>query len=293
MLSLRHLAKPLLGCVLGDGTKISFWFDNWCSLRVVWDCIGSSGPGTMGIPIDATVAEACGPNGWHLPPTRTRNQNLAALREVLLSMDPPSDSLGPDEYCTWGLDGSKNSFFTTSTTWNYHRPSEDKKDWPPAVWGKHFVPKHSLTFWTATLDRLPVRARLALWKTGIPMTCCLYYSQAETRDHLLLHCPFSEQVWCIVLHRVASYPCIFADCSTLITWLLSRIPLVSSTLTKIAAQAIIYLLWRERNNRLHNSVTSSSATVFAQIDRSGRDTLLSHRYRKGCGRLLSQWFARS
>ncbi|KAL1202736.1 hypothetical protein V5N11_031365 [Cardamine amara subsp. amara] len=57
----------MMGCLLGNGEKASFWFDNWCSLGIMWDFIGHIGPGRLGIAIDDSVADAWGPNGWYLP----------------------------------------------------------------------------------------------------------------------------------------------------------------------------------------------------------------------------------
>ncbi|KAG2247109.1 hypothetical protein Bca52824_086737 [Brassica carinata] len=35
----------------------------------------------------------------------------------------------------------------------------------------------------------------------------------------------------------------------------------SRTLKRLASQAVIYSIWRERNNRLHASTSSTSATI--------------------------------
>ncbi|KAL1212419.1 hypothetical protein V5N11_009517 [Cardamine amara subsp. amara] len=292
MISLRHTAKTMMECLLGNGEKASFWFDNWCSLGILWDFIGHIGPGRLGIAIDDSVADAWGPNGWYLPSPHTRYPKFVELRRVLTYTEPPSPSVGADEF-TWGLEESRKPFFSTKVTWNHLRPSEEKKPWAKVVWAKHSVPKHAFTFWIANLDRLPVRARLAVWGTGISPSCGLCNSHVESRDHLLLHCPFSEQVWSKVMSRLLSQKCLFADWGTLISWLSSRSPDVSTTLKRIAIQATIYFLWRERNNRLHNSISASSHLVFSQIDRSIKDTLLARRHLKGCSRLLSQWFTRA
>lgn len=246
----------------------------------------------MGIPIRSTVADSCDNLGWNLPSARSRNSNVIDLRNYLIATEPPLPSKGSDSY-SWGLPDLRKPFFSTKSTWNFLRPVQDRKLWYPAVWFKHSVPKHAFTFWTSTLDRLPVRLRLASWGVNTSPLCCLCKLLVESRDHLLLHCPFSEQVWFMALHRLGLPTCTFVDWSTVISWLLSKSPHVSSILKRITAQAVVYLLWRERNNRLHNSTSSTVSMVFAQIDRSIRDTLLARRYQKRCGRLLSQWFAYS
>lgn len=42
--------------------------------------------------------------------------------------------------------------------------------------------------------------------------------------------------------------------------------------SSLATQATIYLIWKEKNNRLHNFHYSSAEAVFIQIDRMIRDT---------------------
>ncbi|CAL9239284.1 unnamed protein product [Arabidopsis halleri] len=292
LLGLRPMAKVLISCNIGNGRLASFWFDNWSPLGILWDIFGRTGPSRLGIPLDSTVVDACGDFGWNLPSARSRSLNVIDLRNQLLATAPPCPSRGPDCY-SWGLANQKKSYFSTKYTWNFFRPSQDKKYWYPAVWFKNSVPKQAFTFWIATLDRLPVRVRLADWGLNTSSLCCFCNSHDESRDHLLLHCTFSEQVWVLVLHRLGLPPCTFVDWCTVISWLLTKSPYVSTTLKRICTQATVYLIWRERNNRLHNAVSSSVSVVFGQIDRNIKDTLLARRYRKGCGRLLSQWFAHS
>ncbi|KAL1203502.1 hypothetical protein V5N11_009863 [Cardamine amara subsp. amara] len=101
-----------------------------------------------------------------------------------------------------------------------------------------------------------------------------------------------EQIWHLLLHRLGFPPLIFNDWNTLITWLLTRSG-SSRTLNRIAAQATVYNIWKERNNRVHNSASSPPLTIFRHIDRTIRDILLARRHNKRCRDLLSKWFAYS
>ncbi|CAL9222403.1 unnamed protein product [Arabidopsis halleri] len=290
LLNLRPMAKALIRCNLGDGLSASFWYENWTPLGPLIDLFGESRPSFLGVPINATVAEACDSRGWILPSSRSRNQNAITLRNHLLSIPSPSQANGPDNY-EWEVDNHSSSNFSTKLTWNYFRPREETKLWVPAVWFKNSVPKHAFTFWIANLDRLPVRSRLHEWGMQLSSVCGLCNSNVETRDHLLLHCNFVEEIWHHVMRRLGQPPCIFADWSILISWLLSKTPTISSTLKRITAQSTIYMIWKERNIRYHDNVSATSAVVFNQIDRSIKDILLTRRFRLGCSRLLSQWFS--
>ncbi|KAH0891608.1 hypothetical protein HID58_054037 [Brassica napus] len=72
---------------------------------------------------------------------------------------------------------------------------------------------------------------------------------------------------------------------------LSNHPSHSTTLRRIAAQATIYILWYERNNRLHNSISSSPATLFKLLDRLIKDTIFARRNMKSFNGLLRHWLA--
>ncbi|KAL1213143.1 hypothetical protein V5N11_022535 [Cardamine amara subsp. amara] len=181
--------------------------------------------------------------------------------------------------------------FSTKRTWEILRPKEQTVVWTKAVWFGGHVPKHAFNFWVASLDRLPVRARLFSWGVAQTNACCTCDNHSETRDHLLLHCEFSSEVLYLVLHRLGMPRLLFVDWSTLLSWLLSHSSPSSSTkLKRLVAHTTIYMLWRERNNRLHNSSSATAAEIFKMIDRSVRDTLLARRKRKAFANLLSLWF---
>ncbi|KAF3523977.1 hypothetical protein F2Q69_00049325 [Brassica cretica] len=60
-------------------------------------------------------------------------------------------------------------------------------------------------------------------------------------------------------------------------------------LKRLAAQATIYSIWRERNRRLHDGVTTSTETHFKLIDRHVRDVILGRRNRKNFSNLMLCW----
>lgn len=55
---LRGIAKPFIVCEIGSGVSCSFWKDNWTSLGPLNDITGESGPRTVGLPLNAVVADA-------------------------------------------------------------------------------------------------------------------------------------------------------------------------------------------------------------------------------------------
>ncbi|XP_056850889.1 uncharacterized protein LOC108825053 [Raphanus sativus] len=135
---------------------------------------------------------------------------------TIIDLSLPSNTLDTYE---WELNGVKHASFALSLTWDTMRPLEDKKQWTELIWLKGSVPKHSFNMWIANADRFPTRARLASWGFQITATCCLCSRHDETRDHLLIQCEFSLDVWLQVSLRFNHPNVRFHNWSELLSWL--------------------------------------------------------------------------
>lgn len=142
--------------------------------------------------------------------------------------------------------------------------------------------------WVTNLDRLPTRARLASWEIHVSSNCCLCSEYEETRDHFLLRCGFSSQIWNLIQVRLHLPPCIFYSWNALIAWTRMSTATSPPTLRKIVGHAAVYHIWRQRNNLLHNGVTRSPATIFTVIDREVRNKI-NARTRKKFRELMLHW----
>lgn len=247
--------------------------------------LGQDGPRLLGVHELSPVAEACSRSGWRLSSARTWSPHLANLCAILLETPVPNLSLGCDSF-PWVTTNSSNASFSSSQTWEQLRYKENSQPWWKTVWFKGFILKHAFTFWISHLDRLLVRSRLVSWGLNTSPLCCLCNQQAETRNHILLHCDLSTQVWTRVLHRLGKPPLYFSDWSTLITWLSISYLKSKATLCCLAIQATVFFIWKERNSRLHNGSPLSHQLIFKQIDRCIKDIILARINRKSFKKLL-------
>ncbi|XP_024004020.1 uncharacterized protein LOC112081493 [Eutrema salsugineum] len=292
LLSLRQLAKHLLSCKVGNGRLASFWFDNWCEFGPLMEFVGTHGPMLMGISAESSVNHAFTMRDWNVI-SRSRNESVCKVRELLRYSSIPDSNLGPDTFL-WGPISNANPEFSSKKTWDILRPSDVHRPWFKIVWLKFGVPKHCFTFWVANLDRLPVKARLAGWGLNVDPKCTFCSLHHESRDHLFLQCDFSMQVWQQVLNRLGLPHDTFDTWNSMMEWLLARSSNRQATMLKrLSVQTVIFYLWKERNNRIHNDTSLPHNRIFLQIDRTIRDTLLARRFRKGCSGLLSLWFTYS
>ena len=139
---------------VGDGRKISFWYDNWSIHGLLVRFIDSNGPLVMGIQDQSTVAEAFSVRDRRAP-SRTRNPNISLLRATLRDWPHQAVPSEPDTFL-WGPSNSCSGIFSTKKTWEFFRPRAETKEWSQMVWFKNMVPKTVFNFWVANLSRLPI-----------------------------------------------------------------------------------------------------------------------------------------
>lgn len=177
-----------------------------------------------------------------------------------------------DEY-EWIAGDSPFCDFRSSTTWEVLRPREEIKDWTDVVWFKGGIPKHSFTMWIANYDRLPTRARLASWGLPVSPLCPFCSAHDENRDHLLLSCDYSKDVWRDVLVRCRSPSTMLTSWSELLSWIRSAPSRKLTILRKLATQTTIFHLWKQRNNLIHNLSSISAAMVFSGIEKEMKNII--------------------
>lgn len=288
ILALRHEASSLLKCRLGNGKQASFWHDSWTPFGPLVKYIGQQGPRELGIPSDAFIASVLTHEGWNM--RHARSDRAMDLQIHLSSVRIPQLFIFDDEYY-WCVNDLELDKFSTKHTWKFLRPRGPVQDWTATVWFKGSVPRHAFHLWFTQLDRLPTRTRLASWGLPIDQSCCLCGNALENRDHLFLRCEVSQHLWSMITRRLGYRTFTFHTWTAFIAWLESNHPSHSTTLRRIAAQATIYILWYERNNRLHNSISSSPAALFKLLDRLIKDTIFARRNMKSFNGLLRHWLA--
>ncbi|XP_023638978.1 uncharacterized protein LOC111830676 [Capsella rubella] len=288
ILRLRGLAKNFINCRIGDGRKASFWFDSWTSFGPLIKYIGPEGPRSLRVNLNAKVSEVCNPNGWTLAAPRT---DLSVNLQVYLSsQNLPSASLESDIY-EWVVADHICEGFSAAKTWSALRPRENKVDWYDSIWFKGAIPRNALTMWAANLNRLPTKGRLCRWGMNIDPICDLCSVDHETKDHLFLFCDYALFIWHSVSRRLHLPQLRFPSWSHLISWTKERNSESPTTLRKLVVQAVIYALWKQRNNLLHNQVDNLPSIIFKGIDREVKNSITARRLRKRFRKLMSFWLS--
>lgn len=236
LLNLRPLAANFLRAEVGNGERISFWWDIWTPLGRLITLFGDTGPRELSIPLFASVADSCDDNGWRL--RGARSPAAENLHIHLTSIPLPSTSSTEDIYY-WVVDGDNLEHYSASRTWEAIRNRAPLVTWSDSVWFKMAMPRHAFLMWIAQYDRLPTRVRLASWGLGISTNCCLCNTLPENRDHLLLRCELSQQVWVLILRRLGYTHSCFITWTSFVEWLSLRDSTAPRILKRMVAHATI------------------------------------------------------
>lgn len=290
LLKLRESAKNFLSCRIGDGNSCSFWFDNWTSFGELYSFLGRAEHQRLGLPLDSTVAKARTRDGWIFRGARSDNVErlLIYLAETELNNEER------DLFLWASPNGNPRDQFTFSETWTLFNPPNPVVPWHDQVWFSGSIPKHSFIMWMCCLDRLPTLSRLRNWGIVEEDTCFLCEIFFETRDHLLLRCPYSTELWrwCCAKLQLPFYG--FNSWELFLDWLKSPTHVAPLVLLRlVAAQTVVYALWHERNARIFKGTRTPAAGLFPLLDRGIRNTCSSRRLSPKFQGLLQLWFRSS
>ncbi|EFH40000.1 hypothetical protein ARALYDRAFT_917455 [Arabidopsis lyrata subsp. lyrata] len=151
------------------------------------------------------------------------------------------------------------------------------------------VPKRSFLTSLLVLNRCPTRDRLLGWGLQTDPSCLLYNTSPESRDHIFFNC---NVAWSSIASRCSLLPHRSWDASLCQMQDLHGSKLLIR-LTRLAWQSSLYLIWAERNNRLHRNNFKSADSLIRLIDSTIRNRILSYRDHNSSvsSSMLQLWFS--
>lgn len=210
------------------------------------------------------VADALTSEGWWLARSRSRNPTIMLLKSCLPNAQEIMNSEVDDKYVRRPELGRGNGVFSTSQTWRALHPTQTEVFWHRAVWFAGRIPKHAFISWVAARNRMVTRDRLISWGLTVPASCVLCSVQGESRQYLFFDCTFSKRVWTHFLSRMSiTAP---QEFEAVLRWLVNPSRDKNVTLiVRLLHQAVIYLLWKERNKRIHSQERKPPSTIIAEV----------------------------
>lgn len=117
--------------------------------------------------------------------------------------------------------------------------------------------------WTAVLDKISTMDMLWRKCLTLPSICLLYYQDVESTSHLLLHCPYTWEIWCgCAKDFVVSFIAPRSLKDLLLGWGMEAFSYVGRRLWKVVLAAICWEVWRERNNRAFRGHSEPAYIVY-------------------------------
>ncbi|WZY93595.1 hypothetical protein YC2023_065924 [Brassica napus] len=111
----------------------------------------------------------------------------------------------------------------------------------------------------------------------------------ETRDHLMLSCPYAEVLWSESRRRFRDTVPVFTNWPELVLWTSSSSNAAPSHLRMMVVQALFYNIWKQRKNMLHNQALVPPTATFREIDRHIISSIYAFRKRKKFTNLMARW----
>ncbi|KAL9293807.1 putative reverse transcriptase zinc-binding domain-containing protein [Arabidopsis thaliana] len=139
------------------------------------------------------------------------------------------------------------------------------------------------------LRGLPTKSRLASWGLDVSTTCSLCSGSFETRDHLFHHCAFTSIIWDKIMIRIGHPAHSFSDWNSILHWAQVQSIASPKTLRLLIIHSLVYLVWRQRNNFIHNQIYLSPTAVFKELDRLIINTITARRHLKNFRHLMALW----
>ena len=266
ILALRHLMKQLVSWRVGDGSRISFWWDAWRTPEPLIELFGEHEVKRAGLPTEITVHEFLATYLGRDNQASGLNRHAASiinrLRQIIPATQSPSNQ--QKDKLLWNLGSSGK--FSVSSAYAQLRDKGQIVAWHKFIWFPKAVLRFAFIAWMVMLDRLPTNDRFFRLGVSNTSSCQLCGSRWETIDHLFFSCSFSRQVWDLSLaHFVPNnFPRMWSAICRLVLGP-AKHPLASNTAFKRGTAAAIYYVWMERNLRRVDPLRRLSPTTIASF----------------------------
>ncbi|GAV74772.1 zf-RVT domain-containing protein [Cephalotus follicularis] len=240
ILLLRPVAKDHHIYKCGREDKFSLWFDPWMHGESVHTLYGHRVIHDSLLGRLALVKEVIKDGRWDWS---ANSSDLVDIQHRVQDI-PISVILDSISWVALGCS------FSTKLARQSIRASSAEVVWHRLVWHPAKIPKHAFCLWLAMRRAHRTRDKLLALEVINSASCVFNCGEVESLEHLFFHCPFSHNIWRVVL----------ATCNILrpisqwmdeVQWMLdhARGHMFPALVRKLAFAASIYHIWLERNRR--------------------------------------------
>lgn len=181
----------------GRGDIIKFWTDLWYD----GSSMASRFPSLNRLSLNPSgeichfYSVTCNQVIWDIPLRR----NLYDTTDLLQSLASTIINPNLEDCIVWWPD--KSGLFSIKSFYTWSSTSSGTATVNPKIWSSK-APQRPISFvWTAALGKILTQDNLEKRGRIMASACPLCLQVSEESNHLLLHCPSSSKVWCLVLDQ--------------------------------------------------------------------------------------------
>ncbi|GJT58681.1 RNA-directed DNA polymerase, eukaryota, reverse transcriptase zinc-binding domain protein [Tanacetum coccineum] len=253
LLDIRDKIADRLQYKIGDGTKVSLWYDKWHSSGLLINHVTNRDLYDARIPKMISISDMIDEGVWKWPLEWDSNEfEFMKLRVPLITN-------GMTDKVKRRNDENKLVPFHMKFMCVAISPNTEKVRWYKLVWFKQCIPKHSFCLWLAMNGRLLTQDRIMAWGAQTGLLCPLCSKENDSHKHLLFLCDYSKYVWKWMAAKMNMRKIEFIWEDVINEILQSKVGNnIWSAVKRICLSAVVYYIWQERNQRIFQGLKRDS-----------------------------------
>jgi len=260
----RQLFRTSTTVTIGDGRKASFWHSSWLGGRAPIDIVPNLYK--LAWRKNRKVRDELQDQSW----TRGlwRMSTVQQMAEFVFLWDLVQQAVltdNTDEISwRWSADGA----YSSKSAYLAQFPGSFAAFQGNDIWKAQAEGKHKFFAWLLVQSKILTADKLIKRSWPCDPVCKLCDQEQETAIHLCLECVFARDVWSLMRIWSAGLVQVPEPGLEIDDWWKSSLNNLSKADRRIAAGLLMYTawnIWKERNRRVFQGVSTSAPQVFALI----------------------------
>ncbi|RVX18473.1 putative ribonuclease H protein [Vitis vinifera] len=235
---------------VGNGRRVRFWKDKWCGDEPLYE----SFPSLFAISQakDAWVSEVWNPDGvgdgWTPLFSRALNDwEIEMMEQFMLKIQAFRVQRVNEDKIVWTT--SKSGVFSVKSLYAILEPGGSAMFPYVGIWKASVPPKVAFFAWEASWGKILTLDQLQRRGYSLANRCFLCLAEAETVDHLLLHCVMTRTLWNLLFSLFGVEWVLSGTVKdTLLGWHGAFVGKIRKKAWQMAPLCIFWSVWKERNS---------------------------------------------